>query len=360
MRLKHSIERKYAKEVLTIMAKVRIINGKRGKTYRVQFMRNGQKIDRTFQKKKDAEHFLARITTSEDLADALTSVALNTSPFCEVAIQYLDQYKGRDRSAIQRVGWWANRLSTKPVGKITRQNVKDSLSLLIGEGKAPATINRYQAALSAVFAWFNDENDTKHNPARDVRQQTENNARTRFLSNDEVDRLLAAAKNGKWERLHLLLHMALVTGARRSELINLRWCDIDFKQKTALLERTKNGSQRNLALTTSLIAELMQWRETGEVYLFRHPNHLNAPFSEFDHHWRCCLSESGIDNFRFHDLRHTSASIMAKDGASLLELADHLGHKTMAMVRRYAHLCTGHKVEKAESTFGDLTRRAAR
>ncbi|MBJ7582636.1 tyrosine-type recombinase/integrase [Aeromonas veronii] len=342
------------------MANVRTINGKRGKTYRVQMMRNGQKIDRTFQKKKDAEQFLARITTFEDLADALTSVALTTSLFHEVAKQFLDQYQGRDRSAIQRVGWWADRLGDKPVGKITRQHVKDGLNSLLNDEKAQATVNRYQAALSAVFAWFNDEHDTKHNPAREVRQQTEDNARTRFLSDDEIANLLNAAQASKWERLHLLLHMALTTGARRSELINLRWCDIDFQQKTALLERTKNGSQRSLALTTSLIAELMPWREIGESYIFPHPSRLNAPFSEFDHHWRSCLLQSGITNFRFHDLRHTSASIMAKTDASLLELADHLGHKTMAMVKRYAHLCTGHKVVRAESTFGNLTRGAAR
>jgi hypothetical protein len=75
------------------MANVRTIYGKHGKTYRVQLMRNGQKIDRTFKKKKDAEQFLARITTCEDLADALTSVALTTSLFHEVAKQFLDQYK---------------------------------------------------------------------------------------------------------------------------------------------------------------------------------------------------------------------------------------------------------------------------
>ncbi len=342
------------------MAKVRTVDGKRGKTYRVQFMRNGQKIDRTFPRKKDAELFLARITSSEDLADALTSVALNSSSFSEVARQYLDQYTGRDRSAIQRIGWWSERLGDKPVGKITRQHVKNGLDSLLKDEKAQATVNRYQAALSAVFAWFNDENDTKHNPAREVRQQTEDNARTRFLSEDEIAALLDAASRSKWDRLHLLIHMALTTGARRSELINLRWCDIDFQHKTALLERTKNGSQRSLALTTAVIAELMPFREIGEGYLFPHSSRLNAPFREFDHLWRACLIDAGITNFRFHDLRHSSASIMAKTGASLLELADHLGHKSMAMVQRYSHLSTAHKVQKAESTFGDLTRRAAR
>lgn len=342
------------------MAKVRTVNGKLGKSYRVQFMRNGQKIDRSFSRLKEAELFLARITSSDDLADALTSVALNTSTFSDVVKQYLDQYKGRDRSGIQRLGWWAERFGSKPIGKITRQHVKTALDSLINDEKALATVNRYQAALSAVFVWFNDEHDTKHNPAREVRQQSENNARTRFLSEPEITNLLEAASNSRWDRLHLLIHMALSTGARRSELINLRWCDIDFQYKTALLNQTKNGDKRSLALTTAVLAELMPFRGVGEGYIFPHTSRLNAPFAEFDHHWRGCLIEAGITNFRFHDLRHSSASLMAKTGASLLELADHLGHKSMSMVRRYAHLSTAHKVQKAESVFGDLTRRANR
>ncbi|MFM5365101.1 tyrosine-type recombinase/integrase [Aeromonas veronii] len=338
------------------MAQVRTVTGKRGKTYRVQMMRNGQRIDKSFPRKKDAEAFLSRLTVCDDLADAMTSVSLTTIPLSDAIRDYLDQYKGRDRSMIQRLGWWADRIGSKPVGKIQRIQIKTALDALAKDEKSPATINRYKAAISSVFEWFNDKHDTKHNPAREVRQQTESAGRTRFLSDAEIGRLLDAASNSRWERLHLLIHMALATGARRSELINLKWSDIDFQRKTAHLEQTKNGDRRTLTLTTAVIQELMPFRQVGDAYLFPHPGKLYGPFAEFDHHWRGCLIEAGISDFRFHDLRHSSASLMAKSGASLLELAEHLGHKTLNMVKRYSHLAVDHRVEQAERIFGGLAK----
>lgn len=336
------------------MAKVRKVVGKRGTTYRVQFMRNGQKIDRSFPRQKDAELFLARITVSDDLADAITDVALNTITLSQAVKQYLDQYKGRDRSGIQRAQWWAERLGDKPMGKIQPAHVKAALNALAKNGKADTTLNRYQAALSSVFAWFNDEHDTKHNPAREVRQKTEDNGRTRFLSDDELPRLLAAAKASKWERLHLLISMAIFTGARRSELIGLKWSAVDLKARTAHLSRTKNGTQRVLTLPPALVLELMKFRQVGDAYLFPHTSKLNASFECFDHHWQACRKEAGIADFVFHDLRHTCASMLAKSGASLLEIAQVLGHKSITMTQRYAHLCNGHKQSLTDRVFGAI------
>ena len=338
------------------MASVQKITGKRGTTYRVQFMRNGRRIGQTFPRKKDAEQFLAQIVVSDDLADAMTGAALSTIPLSNSVRDFLDEYKGRDRSMIQRLGWWADRLGDKPMGKIQRQHIRAALDALKQDEKSPATINRYQAAISSVFVWFNDKHDTKHNPAREVRQQTENNGRTRFLADDELSRLMASAKVSKWERLHLLIHLAISTGARRGELIGLKWSDIDFQRKTAHLARTKNGDQRVLALTNAVIQELMPFRQVGDAYLFPHPGKLHGPFSEFDHHWQACLLDAEISYFRFHDLRHTCASLLAKNGATLLEIADHLGHKTMTMVKRYAHLCTGHKAALTERIFGGISK----
>ena len=336
------------------MASVQKITGKRGTTYRVQFMRNGRRVGQTFPRKKDAEAFLAQITVCDDLADALTHTILATVTIDSAIKSFLDQYKGRDRSMIQRLGWWAERLRGKPVGKVQRPHIKAALDALKQDEKSPATINRYQAAISSVFVWFNDQHDTKHNPAREVRQQAENNGRTRFLSDDELSRLMTTAKASKWPRLHLLIHLAISTGARRGELIGLKWSDIDFQRKTAHLSQTKNGEQRVLPLTNAVIQELMPFREIGDGFLFPHPSKLHGAFTEFDHQWQSCLVEAQIDNFRFHDLRHTCASLLAKNGATLLEIADHLGHKTMTMVKRYAHLCTGHKAALTERIFGDI------
>lgn len=208
--------------------------------------------------------------------------------------------------------------------------------------------------MSSVFVWFNDKHDTKHNPAREVRQQTEDNARTRFLSDAELPRLLAAAKASKWERLHLLISMAIFTGARRSELIGLQWSDVDLKARTAHLHHTKNGTQRVLTLPPALVQEMMKFRQVGNSYLFPHPSKLNAPFEHFDSFWQACRAEAGITDFHFHDLRHTCASLLAKSGASLLEIAQVLGHKSITMTQRYSHLCNGHKQSLTDRVFGAI------
>lgn len=337
------------------MANIQKITGKRGTSYRVQFMKNGRRIGQTFKTKKAAEAFMAQLIVYDDMADALTHFSLSTILIDSAITAFLDQYKGRDRSLIQRLGWWAERLKGKPVGKVSRQHIKFALEALQKDEKSPSTLNRYKAAISSLFEWFNDKHDVKHNPAREVRQKTEDNQYTRFLSDDELSRLLKAASTSKWERLHLLIHMAIATGARRSELINLKWSDLDFQRKTANLEHTKNSSKRVLTLTTAVIQELMPFRQVGDAYLFPHTSELHGPFEHFDHHWKACLIEAAITDFRFHDLRHTCASLLAMNGATLLEIANHLGHKTLAMVMRYAHLCVAHKSALTERVFGDIT-----
>ena len=310
------------------MASIQVLSRKTGKSYRVQFMRNGNRVSKVFTRKKDAEQFLAQITVSDELADALTNVTLTSTTLQQAIREYLEQHKGRDKSVPQRLGWWAEHIGDKTLNKVNRLRVKNALAILEAEGKAPATLNRYKAALSAVFAYMCDRHDLKVNPCLEVKQKREDNARTRFLSADELDRLMKATKSSKWERLHLLVHMALTTGARRGELINLKWSDINFNSRTAHLAVTKNGSQRVLSLTTDLLAELSRFREIGASFVFPHPSGLNRPFTEFDHHWQEARRVAQLSDFHFHDLRHSCASLLAMNGASILEIAEVLGHKS--------------------------------
>lgn len=112
------------------MASVQKITGKRGTSYRAQFMRNGRRVGKTFPTKKEAERFLAHLTVSDDLSACLTDVNLTTITLAEAIRQYLDQHTGKDTNIIQRLGWWSDRIGDKPVGKVTRQQVKAGLSAL--------------------------------------------------------------------------------------------------------------------------------------------------------------------------------------------------------------------------------------
>lgn len=152
----------------------------------------------------------------------------------------------------------------------------------------------------------------------------------------------------------MLVHMALTTGARRGELIGLKWSDINFNTRTAHLAVTKNGSQRVLALTADLLTELSRFREIGTSYVFPSPSRLNQPFTEFDYHWQTARKAALLLDFHFHDLRHSCASLLAMNGASILEIAEVLGHKSITMTQRYSHLCNAHKAKLTDRVFGNI------
>ncbi|WP_417880121.1 tyrosine-type recombinase/integrase [Vibrio sp.] len=332
------------------MATIQTLSGVRGKTYRVQFMRDGRRVSKCFKRKKDAEKFLAQITLDDSLASSLTNYTLNTLTFQNAVTQYLEQYDGRDPSINQRLGYFINVFEDKPVGKITRSVLKAELDKLTDQGLSPATVNRYKASISSLFTFISNEFDIRHNPAREIQQRKESKGSTRFLSDDEQKRLLIACRSSEWNKLYLLVLMALTTGARRTELLTLTWHDIDLNNRLATLHNTKNGDKRLLPLTMSVVDELRRFKSTG--YVFPHNSNLGDYFRNFDCHWSDAKSRAGINNCRFHDLRHTAASTLARNGATLLEIAEVLGHRSLEMTKRYAHLCVGHKSTLIDRVFG--------
>lgn len=336
------------------MSRVQTRKGKRGTSYRVQFMRDNQRVSKSFDKKADAERFLAQVTLDDDLAFGLANHTLNNLTLSTAISEYLSQHTGKDVHIIQRLAWWSEQHGTKPVGKINRPHVKQSLQQLISAGRATSTRNRYKAALSSVYRYLNDEYDITHNPARQVQQLKEPRAPDRFLSEEELHRLLLAAQSCYWDRMRMLILMAVSTGARRSELLGLRWGDIDFKQHTAYLDDTKNGERRILPLTGDVMQELEQFREIGTGHLFPHPSKLNASFRNFDKHWQSTKKAANITNLRFHDLRHTTGSWLAQAGVSIKAVQEILGHKTITTTQRYVHHDVKHKAEALQSVFGGI------
>jgi len=145
--------------------------------------------------------------------------------------------------------------------------------------------------------------------------------------------------------------LAISTGARRSELINLKWVDVDLKAARATVHETKNGDPRVLPLVGKALEALRALKLQNSArsqYVFAALNGLDEPFVHFDSYWHEALKARGIEDFRFHDLRHTCASYLAGQGASLLEIGNVLGHRTMQMTMRYAHLTQADKVAAIE------------
>jgi len=215
-----------------------------------------------------------------------------------------------------------------------------------------ATVNRYIATLSHVLTFAMKERRLiDRNPVGDITRKKEPRGRTRFLSDDERVALLGACARSEWPALQALVLLAISTGARRGELLSLRWADVDMRAGRALVRETKNDEQRTLPLAGRALEALRTLKlqnSARSAYVFPAMTGRDEPFEYFDAHWYTAMEAAGLKDFHFHDLRHTTASMLAAQGCSLLEIADVLGHKTLAMVKRYSHLVVDHKVKVIE------------
>ena len=203
----------------------------------------------------------------------------------------------------------------------------------------------------------------RHNPLDDVAPITKlKNARVRFLSDVERTNLLAACKAHPNRHLYPIVVMALATGARQGEILGLELRDVDLETGKTILRETKNGETRSVPLVNfvlDVIKEQAEYAEqlyfdlpkgTSPRYLFARSDGQEPIF--FRKAWYQAVEASGVTDFKFHDLRHSAASYLAMNGASLLEIADVLGHKTLQMVKRYSHLSEDHTrsvIEKMNS-----------
>jgi integrase len=211
-----------------------------------------------------------------------------------------------------------------------------------------------RACLSSIFRYaIKEQSYLSANPVAQVPSRTEKNKRTRFLSDEERNALLTACHESDWNKLYLLVLMALTTGARLGELLGLHWDEIDFKERTTLLIDTKNGDSRILTIPESTINELQRFREVGSGLVFPSPTKFRKPF-EFRKHWHKAMADAGIEGFRFHDLRHSCASMLVMNGATLYEAGQVLGHKSQQTTARYAHLSTGHKQALTDRILGGV------
>jgi integrase len=146
--------------------------------------------------------------------------------------------------------------------------------------------------------------------------------------------------------------LALSTGMRQGEIMGLTWDVVDLNRGRAILHETKNGERRAVAIAghaLDLLKELGKVRRIDTALLFpakgitpKKPMDLRTP-------WEAAVKKAELADFHFHDLRHSAASYLAMNGASLAEIAEVLGHKTLQMVKRYAHLSEGHTARVVES-----------
>ena len=167
---------------------------------------------------------------------------------------YLSQITLRDQSAPSRILYWKKHFQDLPVNLIDEFMVDEALYKL-ARTRSGSTVNHYKSHLLAIFTFLIRHPSYKRmgliNPvlAASVSRFKENPSKDRFLSANEQNALLRAAQHSRWFRMYLLLMMAVITGARKGELLNLKWRDIDFKRRVASVCQTKTDKARLLPLT---------------------------------------------------------------------------------------------------------------
>jgi integrase len=205
------------------------------------------------------------------------------------------------------------------------------------DGKAPATINRELANLKKAFNLALREWEWCHqNPVTRVSMEKENNKRDRWLSEKEESQLLTAC--APW--LHDLVTFALHTGMRMGEILELTWRGVDLTRRTVTVLRSKNGERRTIPVNETVLRVLKEKAKVrslasdlvfcSKAFTPMESGHLRRSF-------RLALSKVKIEEFHFHDLRHTFATRLVQAGIDLYKVQQLLGHKSPIMTQRYAH-----------------------
>lgn len=279
----------------------------------------------------------------------------------EMIDRYIDLFKPEKGRRAQLV-WWKERFGGYVLADVTPSMIAKGRDELLnsntkkGTMRGPATVVHYIAAISHVytmgikeFGWI------ESSPVSRISKPREPVGRVRFLSDEERGALIEACKKSESPILYPIVVIAISTGMRQSEIMNLTWSQIDFMRQQIILEKTKNKTCRTIPLA-SLALELLKKRaqEGGLKNNLVFPGKVPSKPMAIRRPWLHAIKESGIKDFRFHDLRHSAASYMAMTGSSLIDIGILLGHKRLEVTKRYSHLSQQHLSRVVERMNGEI------
>ena len=322
----------------------------RGKiVWGAQIRRQGHPtLSATFERLTDAKQWAARQEAAISEERAVPGRAARQHTVADLIDRYRETILPNKRPKTivnqhKHLSWWREAIGHLRLSEVTPAIIADHRDILTID-HAPATVKRYLAALSHAFTiavrewqWMNE------NLCQRVSKPTEPRGRIRFLSDDERQRLLDACKASRCPYLYITVLIALSTGARKNEILELQWPDVHLVEGKLTFHDTKNQQRRSVPLAGPALELLRQHARVRRIdtSLVFPRDDGQAPL-DIRSAWEVARTHAGIEDFRFHDLRHSAASYLAMNGASLAEIAEVLGHKTLQMVQRYAHLSEAH------------------
>ncbi len=324
-------------------------------SYRVQIRLKGHPPDSaTFERLTDAKRWATE--TEAAIRQGRYFGITRRRTFADLVEAYTKWIDGRLKSADARKGhfdYWSQKFPGT-LDEVTPEAIAAAYTELHKSGRSAATANRYLASLSACFSYAVRELGwIDKNPCARVRKLREDSGRVRYLTDGERVRLVAALKQSRNPYIYTAFVLAITTGARQGEIMGLRWDQIDFHRRTILLRdgETKNNEGRVLPLVGEahdLLLRMSKVRKIDDARVFPVPSE-GRPFASLREAWRRALARAEIEDFRWHDLRHSAASYLTMAGVGAAQVGKLLGHKTPQMTARYSHLAPEHVVELGET-----------
>ena len=344
------------------MATISKLQRPSGAVYRARVRKAGRPaVTKTFKHRSDAERWARQTEAALERDDAGLSSEAQRRTLGQAIQRYRDERlpeltPDTAEAYDAHLAFWADALGHLRLAELRPDRIAHHRDRLYADGRAAGTCNRYLNTLAAVLTrcvsrwhWM------QSSPVRQVARLQEHNQRKRFLSEPELARLLDACRQSQSADLLLVVLLAVGTGARKGEILSLRWCDLDLGQARmvvrATTENAVKGSMRALpipAAALALLAERKTAADAGVVVALRderlvfpsrtsprRPVEIRTAFEN-------AVKAAGIADFHFHDLRHSAASFMAMGGASLREIGEILGHKAAQTTQRYAHVAESH------------------
>lgn len=266
--------------------------------------------------------------------------------FQEMYLPYVKSYKrswDSDESMIR------NHLTPKMghlnMGLISPPDVAVFLEKMKSESYASGTCNRALVLLRFGFTlalrW--KVQGVEHNPVKEIKNIKDDNKIERYLTPKQTVELLEAVRHSESEMLQYIVLFLIYTGARKREVLDSRWRDIDWAQRSWRIPKTKSGKVRHIPLSTGAMKVLDHLKLNirngylDEQAIFANPK-TGIPFVSFFYSWNNARIRAGLPEFRIHDLRHSFASYLVNAGRSLYEVQELLGHADIKTTSRYAHL----------------------
>ncbi|MEC8067361.1 MAG: site-specific integrase [Pseudomonadota bacterium] len=343
------------------------MNAEGKKTYRVKIRMKGQRpISKSFNRITDAKIWAAEKETELRNRKHFKNYDAKTRTVSDLLDRYLEDELPKRNSDQDKfklhIEWWRKRighiilidLSPSELAHWRDQLLKEPNGRFNKNGepqkKSTTTVWKYLTTLSTIlniavkeWEWLDQS------PMSKVRKPKVDNERDRFLSDKERTKLLDACKeqykytsyHPEW--LYNLVVIRLCTGLRPSEGRFLKWSEIDFRHEVVRIQKTKNGEPLTVPLPDTalyILKEMKKNKREGCDWVF--PRKDGKEPLDFRKRFYEAVKVAGLKDFKFHDLRHTTASYLAMQGASLREIAEVLNHKTLTVTKRYAHLSKEH------------------